>query len=716
MKNLLLPLRTIPVRLFSAFRFWLLFLALLPAYRSFSQTLYWARAASGTHSQAYGTTVDQNGNVYTTGYFQGTVDFDPGPGVFNITSSGQDAFVQKLNAAGNLVWAMRLGGPSNDIPTGITVDSFGHVYVIGTFGLTVDFDPGPGVFNLTAPSFDAFVLRLDTAGNFGWVKRLGGPKQDYAYDIRTDNSGNVYVSGAFRDTADFDPSGGVYNLMSIAISAGYLVKLDSSGNFVFAKRLGSNSIGAAVGCNPYRIALDKYRNIFLAGHFQGTSDFDPGPGSFTLTSLSSGSPNAFFCKLDSSGNFLWAKLVGGVGQTFIYGLGADSSGSVFAAGAFSYTTDLDPGAGTYNITSVAPGSLNAFTEKLDAVGNFVWGNQLPSTIGSQNMALCLDRSGSVYISGTFSNNVDFDPGPGTFYMISAPSTTSTYIQKLDNNGNLQKAIMIDANNFAETRSIAVDRKKNIYLAGGIQGTADFDPGPGTVTLSSLSNMSMTVSKFSQRKFDTDTVTACGSYTIQDHTHTSSGTYLDTLIASDGPDSIVTLDLTVHPLPSAGTVTGVDTLCKSTSTTLTASVTGGTWSTNDASIAGVSSGGVVTGTAVGLDTVIYTVTDASTGCSATVIHPIYIKNCQNNPNDIGTINSAIDFGIIPNPNNGNFKISLASGNNDAVVSITNISGQEVFRGAVIDKEYNLAPELPEGMYLVRITSGNATQVQKMIIAR
>ncbi|MCF6285500.1 MAG: hypothetical protein L3K26_09955, partial [Candidatus Hydrogenedentes bacterium] len=119
--------------------------------------------------------VDGAGNVYTTGYFQGTVDFDPGAGVSNLTSAGtKDIFVQKLDSAGNFVWAKGFGGTDNDRGFGIVVDASGNVFSTGEFSGTVDFDPGLGVTELSsAGGLDVFVQKLDAAGDFVWAKGMG---------------------------------------------------------------------------------------------------------------------------------------------------------------------------------------------------------------------------------------------------------------------------------------------------------------------------------------------------------------------------------------------------------------------------------------------------------------------------------------------------------------------------------------------------------------
>jgi hypothetical protein len=188
----------------------------------------WAKQMGGTdYDVGQGIAVDMAGNVYTTGYFQGTADFDPGPGSFNLTSTGnEDIFVSKLDSAGNLVWAKQMGGTSGDAGQDIAVDAAGNVYTTGFFYSTVDFDPGPGTFNLTSTGdTDIFVSKLDSAGNFVWAKQMGGTDPDAGYDIAVDAAGNVYTTGYFWGTADFDPGPGSFNLTSAGFSDIFVSKL-----------------------------------------------------------------------------------------------------------------------------------------------------------------------------------------------------------------------------------------------------------------------------------------------------------------------------------------------------------------------------------------------------------------------------------------------------------------------------------------------------------
>ena len=158
--------------------FWVLASLLLQVVPVQGQDLVWARqVGSPSGATGFGVAVDGSGNVYTTGSFGGTADFDPGVGVFNLTSAGdQDIFVLKLDSAGNFVWVRQMGGTARlKSGKGVAVDDSGNVYAMGYFEGAVDFAPGPSVFTLTSVGAqDIFVSKLDSAGIFVWAQQLGG--------------------------------------------------------------------------------------------------------------------------------------------------------------------------------------------------------------------------------------------------------------------------------------------------------------------------------------------------------------------------------------------------------------------------------------------------------------------------------------------------------------------------------------------------------------
>jgi hypothetical protein len=209
----------------------------------------WAKQIGGSGSdEGFGITIDSDGNVYTTGYFEGTVDFDPGVGITNLTSAGgRDIFISKLDSNGNFVWAKRIGGASDDYGNRIFLDSSGNVYTTGLFGGIVDFDPGSGTNNLASNgSNDIFILKLDRNGNFVWAAAMGGTGDDGGFGIALDSNNNVYTTGVFYNTADFNPGPGVFNMTSAGGMDIFISKLDSDGNFIWAKRMGGPNDDKAI--------------------------------------------------------------------------------------------------------------------------------------------------------------------------------------------------------------------------------------------------------------------------------------------------------------------------------------------------------------------------------------------------------------------------------------------------------------------------------------
>ena len=277
-------------------------------------------------------------------------------------------------------------------------------------------------FNLTSSGgSDVFVSKLDSDGNFVWAKSMGGTGFDFGFGIAVDGSGNVHTTGQFRSTtADFDPGPGTFNLTSSGSSDVFVSKLDSSGNFVWAKSMGSSL--------SFGIAVDGSGNVHTTGSFSGTADFDPGPGTFNLTS--SGDLDVFVSKLDSNGNFVWAKSMRGTGFDQGRSIAVDGSGNVHTTGSFSGTADFDPGPGTFNL--FGGGNSKVFVSKLDSDGNFVWAKSMGGPRIDQGLGIAVDGSGNVHTTGSFDGTADFDPGPGTFNLTSSGS--DIFVSKL---GHLQ---------------------------------------------------------------------------------------------------------------------------------------------------------------------------------------------------------------------------------------------------------------------------------------
>jgi uncharacterized repeat protein (TIGR01451 family) len=367
--------------------------------------LIWAKRMGGVGSDlANAMALDPNGNVYTTGQYIGTADFDPGPGVFNLTPVGNvDIFISKLDNNGNFVWAKRIGSTANDFSYGIAADAGGNVYIAGNLTGSYDFDPGPGVFNLTsAGGDDAFILKLDVNGNFVWAINLGDVSSDNGGPIALDAAGNVYVTGIYAGSVDFDPGPGITYLNSAGSVDCYMCKYSPAGNLIWAK-----SLGGTLADGGKSISTDNTGNVYITGSFKGTADFDPDYfNTYNLTS--SGYNEAFIGKYNNAGDLIWVKSISGpTGDEFAQAITTDPSGNVFTNGYYGTTCDFDPGAGTYNLTPV--GGWDGFTVVLDPSGNFLNAQTFGGLGSEYSFSIAADNTGKAYITGFFDNTVSFIP-------------------------------------------------------------------------------------------------------------------------------------------------------------------------------------------------------------------------------------------------------------------------------------------------------------------
>ncbi|HQQ96158.1 MAG TPA: FG-GAP-like repeat-containing protein [Cyclobacteriaceae bacterium] len=345
--------------------------------------------------------LDDSGNIFLTGGFSSTIDFDPGPGVSNLTSLGyNDAFVLKLDNDGNYIWAKSFGTTNpNDFGYSIAVDPSGNVITSGQIAGLADLDPGPGVSMVTPTGYGAFVQKLDTNGNFVWgITFSGSSNIDAARAVTTDGVGNVYVTGLFTGTSDFDPGPGTFTMTALTYSNVFVAKLTANGIFSWAKSFGGS--GWDYGNS---ITVDQLGNVYTAGQFGGPADFDPGPGVFTLSTALGG----FVSKLDNNGNFVWATAQGSGGWFTINSIALDTSGDVYTTGYFLGSADFDPGPGTFTIV---PNSYDVFVSKLTSAGNFVWATSFGGPNREDGNAITIDPFDNIYTTGSYETTANFNPG------------------------------------------------------------------------------------------------------------------------------------------------------------------------------------------------------------------------------------------------------------------------------------------------------------------
>jgi hypothetical protein len=617
----------------------------------------WAKSfkGSGYYDTGYSITVDDLGNVYSTGRYQGTTDFDPGAGQYNLTSGFSTTFISKLDAAGNFVWAKKVAAT---IGQSITLDSLNNVYLVGNYGGTCDFDPGIGVYNMTSNCGDMFLLKLNSSGNFMWAKTLACYSSSVAAlsqgrSVLIGGLSNIYITGSFVGSVDFDPGIGTYSLTSAGNYDAFILKLDSLGNFVWVKQ-----IGGTLTENPISLAVDSQGSVFSAGSFMGTADFDPGPLISNLNSV--GDYDGYILKLNSVGDFVWVKQIGGTTFDQVGPITIDSWGDIYFSGNYGLITDLDPGMGTYTATS--NGTIDLFLEKLDSSGNFLW---VKTISGNQkerpSFDIKVDAFGNIYSNGGFESVVDFDPDAPVVNLTSAGGF-DLFVYKMSQcitppapvNTTSLISQTLCANQIATLTAIA------------------------SATINWFSSSTSTIVLGTGSTFLTPTLSA-GTYSY----------YAESIVCLPSVTR-TPIVITVYSLPNVIASSNASLICTGQTATLTASGANTyTWSSS------------ATGSNISISPTVttnYTVTSTdANGCKNDAIITQSVSLCTNLISSPHKIESGIL--IYPNPNTGNFTIKL---NSPSQIKIYNSLGQIIY-----DRNQNeLRSEISisnysNGIYLIQI---------------
>jgi hypothetical protein len=461
--------------------------------------LIWATSFGDTGDDiARGVAIDPENNVLTTGRFAGTVDFNIDAGVANLISNGmEDVFITKVNEDAVFQWAVQIGAALPDEGTAIHADDAGHVYTAGFFQETADFDPGVDAFELTSfGAEDIFISVLDADGAFIMARQMGGAGLEKAHAIDTDTAGNIYTSGYFAESADFDPGSSDFVLTSAGGLDAFVSKLNADGEFQWAAQFGGpdedRSLDMVVGDSAF---------VYTSGHFNGAVDFDPGAGDFILTSF-----------------------------------GATDA----------YIVVLEPCYPTYSETSVtscdsytSPDGLEVWTESGTYVDTLVLFGGCDSIITVQ---LTIINSTSSEISETACDSYTSPDG------LEIWTVSGTYLDTLDNSVGCDSIITVHLTILNSTTSEIFVTECDSYISPdgldkwSVSGTY-LDTLINAVGCDSIITVQLTINNSTESEI---TVEACESYTSPDGLEiwTTSGTYVDTIPNAIGCDSVITIQLSI----------------------------------------------------------------------------------------------------------------------------------------------------------------------------
>ena len=341
------------------------------------------------------------------GYFEDTVDFDPdGVATDNRTAADQDAFVWKLSSSGAFIWSASASGFGDDGVYAVDVDSSGNIYSTGQFNQSADFNPGLGTLNVVVNGISAaFVWKLSPAGGVEWAHPLDGDVtgRSYGYGLSVDSAGNVFTTGYFKGTSEFDPAN-VARLTSAGGYDAYIWKLSTTGTYQWARAVGSSTDSPNNAEEMGRsVVVNSSGDSFTAGKFVGSSDFDPGSGTATRSAI--GLSDAFVLKLDQLGN---STSVSGNNPT--QGQNNNSNSGSNNTNSGGSNTDSNTSSGSSQSSSATTSTLTDAQIAAFRAATLVQGSQV---IAGQSYTVTADGfSASETVNG-FLKGTSFSVGPAS---------------------------------------------------------------------------------------------------------------------------------------------------------------------------------------------------------------------------------------------------------------------------------------------------------------
>ena len=503
---------------------------------------------------------DGNGNLYSTGYADEQTDLNPNINEINLegSSSGRHIYINKFSP-NSFSWGVTLNGEPSSATRGesITIDNQGNVYVTGGYSGTIDFDPSPNVTNESTATeasgynFDPFLIKLDAQGNLVWYKVWQGNMYNFAVDV--DQNGNVFISGYHNGEVDMDPSSNINleNTLSNNYNNSFIIKLDANGDFIWSKSF--DSYGSSFAWIR-DLRIDSQGNIITTGKYRSFNiDFDNNP--LTDENISqNGDYQVFIAKFDNDGNYIWSQTFGGSGIDDVFKLDLDSQDNIVVAGSFQNTVDFDPSVNVNEIT--ASDSYDGFLAKYDNDGNFEWVYTIEGTSAQQVRDISILSTGEIWAAGILNGETNVNPN-GTAINYSTAGGRDIFAVKIDEDGNYVESFKIGNSQSEQIYSIS-HFDDELILTGDFKGELNLDILGGTNPLTAEGQGDVFIAKYGTSctpAYSTFTTSACDSYTWYDGntytTNNNSATYVISGGAANGCDSILTLDLTIETIGDIG---------------------------------------------------------------------------------------------------------------------------------------------------------------------
>lgn len=446
----------------------LLLLAVTTFNISLAQTPSWTWAkniTTYTSSKQNISAIDNEGNVYLVGDFNVATATIGDVTLTNESDAGySDAYIFKFTNQGNLLWHKQISTNKTETISGVTTDSAGNFYIIGTIGNNITL----GTTALTVGHNPYYIAKLNSDGDFLWaIKDTGVADNYYFNDIEVDNSGNVFVSGASRSATvtfgsvlvSIDPQH-----VTVSNPRAFILKFNAEGVSQWG-RMGTSDEANIFGTLPASMTVDNSGGVVLCGTFaHNTLHF----GAITLTKgITSNSSDVFIVKYDADGAELWAHSAGSTTyqiNTRAQAVTTDINNNVYFGGTFAY--DLQFGSATLQATA----GVQFFLVKYNVSGVPQWATTPQSADNATIMgSLATDQLGNVYAAGlTYASNIHFS---STIKLLNLGSVGSFFVTKYTDLGTpvwTKGVTNLDANNDI---SIHCKAENDLIVSGTFESTA-----------------------------------------------------------------------------------------------------------------------------------------------------------------------------------------------------------------------------------------------------
>lgn len=347
-------------------------------------------------SVARGVAIAPDGDVLIAGVATGDVDFGGGP--LSGKGKGEDVVIARLDASGAHRFSRRFGNGATQYATAVAVDAIGNAVITGRFWGRLDFgapDPGSNGYGssgalVSSGESDAFVAKLDAHGEVLWAKQIGDEGYHHAgTGVAVDRQGNVIVAGWFTGNADYRDDWTIGQ----ARTDMFIAKLDAGGNILWVTTAESSNAAWANG-----VAVDGAGNVFVAAAFRSRVTFEN-----YVEHTNKGDKDALLFKLDDNGRLRWSTSFGDNHDQEALAVAVDQAGNVVVTGSFYGAVDLG------QRPLIAAGA-EGFLAKLDPDGSPIWSRAFGGPGDQSGTALAIDHLGAAWMTGYFSEGIDFGDG------------------------------------------------------------------------------------------------------------------------------------------------------------------------------------------------------------------------------------------------------------------------------------------------------------------